>query len=170
MPRSGRGCAVDDPSYLPKLFALTEATIGMAVALGLARMRGKPDWSRAASEVVTRLERAALGTRLEIVHQLDALQAGVCGWALSERLSRTAGLLEAVGADAGKGPPSVAQALDALVRARNMLAHPSAGGPLPTGLLREWEAALHELMAANPLLSASTMLSVQQVRREPGGR
>ncbi len=167
----GAQLSVEDQDYLRKLFALTEATFGLGVAYGMARVRAHvTDWPAVAAEVSPLLRRSSLGNRHQALILLHRYVDNASGWEPKEPAPLLAGIVRAVLPDQASDRPTVAQGMSALVRARNLYAHPSSGASPPIELLRTWEEALQALLETNRLFVGGKLILTTQVRREPDRR
>lgn len=112
-----------DAERLHRIFTFMETTVSLALSYGLAVAYRSGRWSLPPADLAAALDQSSLGSRAQLLQQLD------CGWDLR---TRSAGFRDVVSLalgsgqlPRGRGEPSVAQALQAMVAARNQLAHPS---------------------------------------------
>ncbi|HJK92012.1 MAG TPA: hypothetical protein RMH85_07305 [Polyangiaceae bacterium LLY-WYZ-15_(1-7)] len=111
-----------DADYLHRIFLFMEGTVSLAIAYGLALAHHRGELHVTASELADALDRASLGKRRQLLQRLP------CGWDLRLRDESYAPLVAATLGESQlprRGGPTIGQALDALVTARNQLAHPT---------------------------------------------
>lgn len=111
-----------DADHLHRIFTFMETTVSLAISYGLAVAYRTGRWSIPPADLRSALDQASLGTRAQLFQQLD------CGWDLRATSDGFRGVVELALGKAQlpkRGDPSVAQALQALVAARNQLAHPT---------------------------------------------
>lgn len=161
--------SVEDPGYFAQLLALSEVTLGLPVAIGMARCRHCQGWFEVAPQLRGLLHKSALGNRQQAVDLLDKLLPGACGWELRERSGHLAGLVRATFPSESTPAPTIRQGIAAIVRVRNAYAHPSAGASLSDDFLGFWEESLHALLEANRILKDGSFLWTEQVRKEASG-
>jgi hypothetical protein len=111
-----------DAERLHRIFTFMETTVSLALSYGLAVAYRSGRWSLPPTDLAAALDQSSLGSRAQLLQQLD------CGWDLR---TTNEGFRDVVRLALGpsqlpkRGEPSVAQALQAMVAARNQLAHPS---------------------------------------------
>jgi hypothetical protein len=111
-----------DAERLHRIFIFMETTVSLALSYGLAVAYRSGRWSLPPTDLAAALDQSSLGSRAQLLQQLD------CGWDLR---ATNEGFRDVVRLALGpsqlpkRGEPSVAQALQAMVAARNQLAHPS---------------------------------------------
>lgn len=115
-----RGIGERDASLPTRVFGLLETTLELALAFGIAAVRQHSP-ERVLEILSSDFSRPTLGTRKELVNQLDRLDPGVCGWNLKRRDKEAASLASAF--DAGSTVKNIGGLIDRLIAARNDLAH-----------------------------------------------
>lgn len=111
-----------DAERLHRILTFMETTVSLALSYGLAVAYRSGRWSLPPTDLAAALDQSSLGSRAQLLQQLD------CGWDLR---TTNEGFRDVVRLALGpsqlpkRGEPSVAQALQAMVAARNQLAHPS---------------------------------------------
>lgn len=116
----GLSLRVSDEDFYHRIFVFMEATVALAVSYGLARVCQQQGWSTGSVDVRDALERSSLGKRMRLIRALP------CGWDLNSRSEAFRSVVRAAyPGQKIRRTPSVGNALDAIVTARNKLVHPT---------------------------------------------
>lgn len=142
----GLRLGVRDSDQWHRALTFVEAMLGLAFAYGLAVQRRDqhrlPPWA----ELKSALAKSSLGHRVELLHWVHS------GWTLDAPAPECSQLVRAALGEAQmpkRRPPSVRQAFEALVVARNQLAHPSLPSTVKEQLLDAFVAGAAALAKSN---------------------
>lgn len=160
--------AAMDPEFLQAFVEVLEALVFTELAVGFARVRSRGIGLGDHRDLVSRLDRAALGSVVEL---LSKLPVGLCGWEFGARHARFMDVVRLRDEDdRRRKEPTLAEALGALVRARNEIAHPSRGWKPTDADRRVLHAALRELTVVSSTFDGTLVwVSLEQVRNQAEG-